>query len=57
MNTRVFYNTNMSHITFTFSYKCSVIADSASAEYCSTFTRPSVCVSVHRRDISPFHPL
>ena len=33
------------------------IADSASAEYCSTFTYPSVCVSVHKRDILPFHSI
>ena len=34
----------------------SLIADSASAEYCPTLQFPCVCVSVcHRRDISVFH--
>ena len=32
-----------------------VIADSASAEYCSTFQCPSCVVVCHRRDISVFH--
>ena len=37
--------------TFLLVFFPAIFADSASAEYCSTFTFPSVCLSVRRRDM------